>query len=97
MRALPADCLDAARLRRRVAHECRRYDLAGMGSEVLIGQEWVRVEEGTMEIMDALEQLEHRQTSNRLRDRWVPLTMSADKRPMKVAPQVIHGVRELAA
>lgn len=66
-----------------------------MGSEVLVGREWISVVESDTEIMDALEAIEKRGSTTRLRDRWVLLTLAGEQRHMKIAPGVIHGVREL--
>jgi hypothetical protein len=65
-----------------------------MGTEVLVGHEWVRADEDENEIMEALESIERRGLTPRLRDRWVLLTMAGEKRRMKVAPDVIHAIRE---
>lgn len=65
-----------------------------MGSEVLMGREWISVVESDTEIMDALEAIEKRGSTTRLRDRWVLLTL-AGERHMKIAPGVILGIREL--
>jgi hypothetical protein len=65
-----------------------------MGSEVLVGREWLHVRESDREIMDALEAIEKRGSTTRLRDRWVLLTLAGTERHMKVAPAVIHGIRE---
>ncbi len=67
-----------------------------MSSEVLIGREWILVNESDTEIMVVLEDLEQRQTSTRLRDRWALLTMAGSGRTMKIDPQAIHGIREPA-
>jgi hypothetical protein len=66
-----------------------------MGSEVLVGREWISVVESDTEIMDALEAIEKRGSTTRLRDRWVLLTLAGEQRHMKIAPGVIHGIREL--
>jgi hypothetical protein len=65
-----------------------------MGTEVLVGRDWISVDEGEMEIMQALEAIEQRGATPRLRDRWVLLTIAGEKRRMKVAPDVIHAIRE---
>jgi hypothetical protein len=65
-----------------------------MGTEVLVGREWISVEEGETEIMEALEDSEQRGTATRLRDRWVLLTLAGEQRRIKVAPVVIGGIRE---
>ena len=56
-----------------------------MGSEVFVGREWISVVESDTEIMDALEAIEKRGSTTRLRE----------QRHMKIAPGVIHGIREL--
>jgi hypothetical protein len=66
-----------------------------MGSEVFVGREWISVVESDTEIMDALEAIEKRGSTTRLRDRWVLLTLAGEQRHMKIAPGVIHGIREL--
>ena len=65
-----------------------------MGTEVLVGREWVSVDEDEAEIMETLEAIEHRGGAPRLRDRWILLTMAGEKRRMKIAPDVIRALRE---
>lgn len=62
---------------------------------MFVGREWISVVESDTEIMDALEAIEKRGSTTRLRDRWVLLTLAGEQRHMKIAPGVIHGIREL--
>lgn len=64
---------------------------------MLVGHEWVGVDEGVREVTEALDALEQRGNAGTLRQRWLHLTIAGEKRGMLVAPDVVHALRDSRA
>jgi hypothetical protein len=68
-----------------------------MATEVLVGQEWIAVEESAAEIMEGLEAIARRASSAPLRDTWLPMTETGGGRRIEIVPAVINGIRDAPA
>jgi hypothetical protein len=66
-----------------------------MATEVLIGEEWITVDESATEIMDDLEAISRRASSVPLRDTWLGMTEAGSGRRIDIVPAVIKALREV--
>jgi hypothetical protein len=71
------------------------YGEAVLSCEVLIGHEWVKVEETADEVLERLDNLDadHGEISM---DSWIVLTYIKEKMLAKISTRVIYGVREFS-